>query len=241
MAPAPLRPPRRTALLAAMLLTLAPVVASAQEASVESRLREALRRSTVELRALQDNQAAIQAALDQAKQQNADLTRQVEILSASAAAKPAKAEPDPQVAALREAVPALQEQNRGLRADVLRLQSAYEQAAQVARARDAEGKRLDQRLRDTDARFGLCRQENAKLIGVANDILHLYRTPEFRATVIGSWEPLLGLKQVELQNTVQDYEDKILDHRYINQAAPTPAPEPAPASAPATATANRHR
>ncbi len=163
----------------------------------------------------------MQAALDQAKQQNVQLIQQIEELSVKAAARPAEvAAPDPQAAASREAVAALQEQNKSLRADMARLRGAYEQAVQVARARDVDGKQLDQRWRETDARLALCRQENTKLVGVANDILRLYRTPEFRATVIGSWEPFLGFKQVELQNIVQDYEDRILDHRYVNATPP---------------------
>jgi hypothetical protein len=48
----------------------------------------------------------------------------------------------------------------------------------------------------------------------------LYRTQSFRTLLIGSYEPLLGLKEVELQNTIQDYEDRILAHRmYGNEPA----------------------
>jgi hypothetical protein len=32
--------------------------------------------------------------------------------------------------------------------------------------------------------------------------------------LLSSYEPLLGLKKVELENTIQDYEDKILDQKY---------------------------
>lgn len=225
-------PPRGATVLVVILLIFACSPARAQDGSVESRLREALRRSTVELRALQDGQAAMQAALDQTKQQNAELSKRIETLSASVAAKPAEAAPDPQLVALRDAVPALQEQNKSLRTDLARLRTAYAQATQAAHVGDAQGRQLDLRLRDSSTRLGLCRQENRHLVSVANDILHLYRTPEFRATVIGSWEPLLGFKQVELQNIEQDYEDKILGHRYIDKAPSAPEAAPAPARKP---------
>ena len=48
---------------------------------------------------------------------------------------------------------------------------------------------------------------------MANDILHLYQTQGFRSLLLGSYEPLLGLKKVELENLVQHYEDRIEDQR----------------------------
>jgi len=49
-----------------------------------------------------------------------------------------------------------------------------------------------------------------------------------------SYEPLLGLKKVELENTIQDYEDKILDQKYQpgRQAAPAGAATDAATGAP---------
>jgi hypothetical protein len=77
----------------------------------------------------------------------------------------------------------------------------------------------------SDAKLGIATAENGKLVGIANDILHLYRTQGFRSILLGSYEPLLGLKQVELQNMVQDYEDRILAQKYYgNEQLPAPAP-----------------
>lgn len=218
---------------AIVLLLLTASHALAQDATVEARLRDALRRTTVDLRALQDSQAGVQATLDQAKQQNEQLTRQLDELKTGAAARPAApAAPDPQAAALLAAVAVLEEQNKSLRSDVGKLRSAYQQTADLARAKESEGQQATQRWRATQARFDLCQAANGKLTGVANDILHLYRTPAFRSTLLGSYEPLIGFKQVELQNTIQDYEDRIYEHRYFNVEPPArPAAAPAAASA----------
>jgi len=70
---------------------------------------------------------------------------------------------------------------------------------------------------------------------VASDILHRYRTPKFRAIIAGSWEPLLGFKQVELENLVQDNEDCILDQRYHPGEQPPAASGAKPAAAKAGA------
>jgi len=42
----------------------------------------------------------------------------------------------------------------------------------------------------------------------------LYQSQSFRSLLLSSYEPVLGLKKVELENTIQDYEDKILEHKY---------------------------
>jgi hypothetical protein len=105
-------------------------------------------------------------------------------------------------------------------------QDAYQKAAETARAKDAEGKAATARAVQAEQRGGNCVAANTKLIGVANDILHLYQSQSFRSLLLLSYEPLLGLKKVELENTIQDYEDKVLDQKY------TPGREPAPTAAP---------
>ena len=62
----------------------------------------------------------------------------------------------------------------------------------------------------TDA-LAVCRANNAKLLSVGHDILHLYETQSFRSLLGGQYEPLLGLYRVELENIVQDNDDKLRD------------------------------
>lgn len=214
-------------LMAIMLLSGG---AHAQDNSEDARLRDALRRVTVELRGLQDSQATLQASLDQATQQRDALQKQVDALNARLAQPPP---PDPQLMQLRTTAQELTDQNKALQAGLEKVQAGYEQAAQVARTNDAKVQQLTRNLQVSDARLAIATAENGKLVQLANDILHLYRTQSFRAVLIGSYEPLLGLKQVELENTVQDYEDKILDQKYLGNE-PLPAPT-APAATPAAA------
>lgn len=202
-------------LLAFSIVAVAP--ARAQDASAEARLREALRNTTIELRALQDSQAALTAQLDQAKQERDALKQQLE------AAKNAPPVADPQVAQLRDAVAALQQQNGALQTGLQKWQTGYQQAADLARAKDSESRQLGGKLTQQSSRLEACTAANGKLIAVANDILHLYRTQSFRSLLVGSYEPLLGFKKVELENLVQDYEDKIEDQR-LQPGAPAPAP-----------------
>jgi chromosome segregation ATPase len=206
----------------ALAAVLACGPALAQTASTEDRLRDALRKTTVDLRAAQDGQAAIQAQLDQTTRQKDALQAQVAELSAKLAAQPAPSAPAPQAAAPEKSageVRALQGQVQSLQAALAKFQASYNEAASVARSKDSESRQAAQSAESAEKAVAACTEENSKLLGVADDILHLYRTTGFRTTLIGSYEPVLGLKKVELQNIVQDYEDKIRDHQYQPQSA----------------------
>ena len=206
-----------------------PACASAQQDnSVEGRLREALRRTTVELRALQDGQAGLQAKLDQATQQRDQLQKQVDALNAKLAQPPP---PDPELPKLREQIDALQQQNAALQAALQKVQRAYQDAAALARTKSAEANDLGQKLQLSEAKLKIATTANGKLISEANDILHLYRTQDFRSLLLGSYEPLLGFKRVELENMVQDYEDHILAQKYYGNAALPNAATPTQPSA----------
>ena len=73
------------------LFAAAGTSAHAQDQGEEARLRDALRRTTVDLRSAQDSQAALQTALDQAQRQRDQLQQQVTVLTAKLAQAPAAA------------------------------------------------------------------------------------------------------------------------------------------------------
>jgi hypothetical protein len=131
-----------------------------------------------------------------------------------------------------EDIARLQAESRDAQAQVVALQAslkqwqdAYQKAADLARTEDAESKSATARATESDRRAGVCAVANTKLTAVANDILHLYQTQNFRSLLLSSYEPLLGLKKVELENTVQDYEDKIADQAYHPAPRSTPGPD----------------
>ncbi len=228
-----------SALLTITLFCIAST-AGAQQASPEDRLREALRRTTVELRALQDAQGPLQANLDAMTKQRDDLKQQLDEanakLEAATAAPPPPAE---DLQALKDQIEALKKESAGLQAGLSRWQSAYQEAAGVARARDADAKKLAGDLKVSEQTVGIVKDENAKLVATAQDILHLYRTQDFHSILVWSYEPLVGIKQVELQNLVQNYDDKIYNLKYVGTERPaadtaaSTGAAPAPSGAPA--------
>jgi hypothetical protein len=180
-------------------------------------LRDLLRQTTAQLRAAQDGQAAAQATLEQEKQKSAAIQKQLDDLLAHPV-QPSMTEDA--IAKMKADLKESQDQVTQLTAGLNQTRDAYQKAVEFARAKDASERAAVTRATESDRQAAVCAQANTKLSGVANDILHLYRTPEFRSLLFASREPLLGLKKVELENTIQDYEDKIADQKYI------PAREP---------------
>lgn len=206
-----------------------PVGPAGAQTSNEDRLRDALKRTLADFRALQDGQASLQAQLaDATKQRDAlqQLLDQARAELANAKAMPA-ADPAALKAAHDEATQARLDA-QGLRTALAKWEAAYKDAASAAQAKDAELKRSEEIRQAAAEKLGLCKQSNDRLIVVSREILHLYQTQGFRALVLGSYEPLLGLKRVELENLIQDYEDRIAGSRadQVGVHAPSPVPKP---------------
>ena len=204
-------------LAAACLLALCLLAPAAAQADDEAdRLRDALRHTTIDLRAAEDSVAGLQASLDAANKQKAQLQQLLDAANARPAPAPAAPAPPPaDLARLRAAASQAEAQNAGLRAALAKWQGAYQQAATIARQKDVESRTLGGQTKAHDAQLKTCEDENAKLSAVANDILHLYRSQSFHQVLVGSYEPLLGLDEVKLENIVQDYEDRIRNQEYV--------------------------
>jgi hypothetical protein len=210
-----------------VILCLLSVGAAAQEASTEDRLRDALRHVTADLRAAQDSQTTLQAALDQAQKQRDLLQQQVTQLNAQIAAQPA-AQPTPQPAQpdqqFRDMVETMKKQNAALQDGLAHWQAAYQQAATLAQTKDAQGRQSAATASTAQRTLDVCETKNSKLLAVANNILHMYDTRKFRSLASGSWDSVLGFKKVELENIVQDNEDRILDQKYYPGEQPAGPP-----------------
>jgi chromosome segregation ATPase len=187
---------------------------TAAQDTVESRLRELLRRTTADLRAAQDGQATLQSSLEGEKQNAAALRKQAEDLTARLDEAAKNAVSEAEITRLQAKLSEADARQTALTTSLAQLREAYQKAVDFARARDAEAKAGTALAQENGRKLGICQTANERLETLANDILHLYQTRDFRAVLLGSYEPLLGFKKVELQNTIQDYEDKILDQRY---------------------------
>jgi chromosome segregation ATPase len=207
-------------LLALVAVVLAPLSARAADNDVEQRLREALRRAITQARSLEDERATLQAKQAESEKQIEALRQQVDALTKQAATQAAgsgKQEVDraalEQATAefnrrLAEANDAITRQNETLE----KWKAAYNEAATVARTKEAERAQLAQAAAQLTERPELCSTRNAELFKVGSEILDRYAGVGF-GDVLTKREPFLGLKRVELENLVQDYRDKLLDQK----------------------------
>ena len=190
--------------------------ALADEQTNEDRLRDALRQSVTEMRAAQDQAAQAQADLARANADKAAIQAQLDAANAKLAenaGKPVARPADTQ--ALQNALRAAQAQAAGQAQLNAKLQGSYQNAAELARAKDAESRQAQAVLKADAAALQTCKTTNAKLIDVAEQILHLYQSQGFRSVLLRSYEPVIGMEKVKLENMVQDYDDKIHDQEYV--------------------------
>ncbi len=157
------------------------------------RLREALRSATAQTRQLEDQRTALQAKV-------ADTDREKAVAKAQVDA--AKAEVRDIQKQHREAV---EEFNKRLaeRDETLeKWKSAYEEAATVARSKDAERAKFEGQANAYKASAKGCVVKNDKMFKAGNELLHQYQAVTIGDTIVAQ-EPVLGLRRVEIQNDLQ--------------------------------------
>jgi chromosome segregation ATPase len=199
-------------LCAAIVPVLAGAPARAED-TPEDRLRAALRQSVTEMRAAQDQASTAQAQLAQAQADLAATKAKLAVDDAKLATYTGKdAEEAKQAEAALQAARA---QNGALQQSLAKYQGAIQQAQDIARAKDSESQRAQAGLRSNLTALETCKATNKKLIDVSEQVLHLYQDRSFLWVLRKSYEPLIGAAKVDLQNIVQDYDDKIRNEEYI--------------------------
>jgi chromosome segregation ATPase len=181
-----------------------PYAVNAQTESEIDRLREALRSSTSQVRALEDQRTAMQAQLTQTQRERDDLKGEL----AAAKAKIKQVEKDYREA-VKEFNDRLEERNQTLE----KWKEAYAEAATVAQTKDAERAKFEAEANTFKASTKTCAEKNDQLVQVGRELWSRYEGVSFGDMVIAS-EPLTGLRRAQILNVLQIYQDKILDQTF---------------------------
>lgn len=191
-----------------MLFTATVPAGGAERNEAETRLREMLRQTTLELRDAQSQNAELRAKLDNlTAQQRAAPAAQTPLTHVDTTAlHRSQHEAEELRTALDEAHRALDERDQVL----ARWKKTYEQTEQLARTRDADAKRLDEQQRALGERAANCTRDNSELVGIAREILERYRRKGVWDAVRNT-EPLTGIHRVRLETLAQQYHAKIID------------------------------
>jgi multidrug resistance efflux pump len=208
---------RLASLLAASLLIGSVAAARADDATTEDRLRSALKQSVTEMRAAQDQASQAQAQLAQAQADLAAMKAKFDADEAKIGQLSGNSAADK---ALKAQVDAAKEQNAALQSSLSKYEGAVQQAQDLARQKDAESQRAQAGLRSNFTALETCKTANKKLIDVAEQVLNLWHDQSFIWVLRKSYEPIVGAAKVDLENIVQDYDDKIRDQEYIPPREP---------------------
>lgn len=185
------------------LLLAALAGAEAHADADTDRLREALRSATAQTRALEDQRTALQAKVADAEREKAAMTAQVTA---------AKAQVKEIEKTHRDAVDEFNQRLEDRNQTLEKWKSAYEEAATVARTKDAERAKFEGEATAYKASTKSCVAKNKLLTKVGRELLHRYEGISFGDMVVIN-EPLIGARRVQIQNLLQDYDDKFLEQK----------------------------
>ncbi|EIP99045.1 hypothetical protein OpiT1DRAFT_03548 [Opitutaceae bacterium TAV1] len=203
-----------TKLAVLVLLVLAPVCAFAQaqpDNTMELRLREALRNTTLQLRAAQSESAALQVTQAELEKERDALKKQVAALTRQGEKDRAAAEKE--ITGLKAIVVTQEEKAGQLSADLAKWKESSEKASLLAGDKEQARAALEIRVAQLERTVADREARNVALVKVGNEILD--RLEKFGlGDAIKAREPFIGAKRVEIQNLVQDYSDRIMDQKY---------------------------
>ncbi|WP_395674686.1 hypothetical protein [Inquilinus sp.] len=211
----------RTIPAALLCLALLPAFAgpaAAQDEGDVGKLREALRRATVDLRTAQNQATALQSQLSQAQQT---------IATRDAEAKQLRT----QIGQVQGRLDAATEKADGLQTELdtaaKTLETTQGELDQTRRSlgrtqgqlHDTEGRRATAQAGfDQTAGFlKACEASNDQLLKVGREVLAAYDGKDL-GDVLTQNEPFTQLKSVEMENIIQDLQDKLTDARYRKPA-----------------------
>jgi chromosome segregation ATPase len=192
-----------TLVVAVVAAAIASSTYPAHADSDTDRLRDALRSATAQMRQLEDQRAALQARLADAEREKATAKAQVDA---------ARAEVRQTEKQYREAVDEFNKR-LGERDEALeKWRAAYEQAATVARTKDAERAKFEGEATAFKSSTKNCVAKNGQLIKAGHELLGRYQSVTIGDTIVAR-EPALGFRRVEIQNLIQDTRDKFLEQK----------------------------
>jgi chromosome segregation ATPase len=176
------------------------------------RLREALRSAIAQTRQLEDQRTALQARVSEIDRVKAEAKAQVDAEKAQVEA--AKAESRDIQKQYREAIDEFNKRFAERDETIEKWKAAYEEAANVARSKDAERAKFQGEAAAYKASVKSCQAKNTQMLKASNELLQNYKALTIGGTVVAR-EPVLGLRRVEIQNYIQSTHDKLLDQKVV--------------------------
>jgi chromosome segregation ATPase len=197
-----------SALPGALALICVATLAQAAEQDTTERLREMLHRTQEALRQAQSDNAELTRSKTAAEQKSESLEKELDSTKSSARASERASQTQAQ--ALEQAQQAQGETERKLTDANERLNAVTAKLAEVSKqlaARESELAAANQSLEKSRNETASCEAKNVTLYGYSQEVLQLYKNKGVWAS-LAQKEPVLGLKEVGVENVVQEYQLK---------------------------------
>lgn len=182
----------------------------AEEATVESKLRDGLRNVMVQLRDAQNQVATLQATQASNEQKIKELTAKADAL-----AKQAVADRNTSTNMLAELNTKLSEQttvNQGLQAAIEKWKRSYAELTAFTQKKELERAKLADRVIKLDRQVQDQQFKNIAMYKLGVEILDRYEKFGLGEAIVAR-EPFVGTTRVKFQNLIQDSQDKLADQR----------------------------
>lgn len=200
------------------LLTVVHIQAAEDPAAAaETKLRESLRATVMQLRTAETERATLQATQAQAEAISKDLQVKLDAMTKKNAEEQAAA---------RKAEQALEEKNQQLTGKLKRFEEAFnglkgehEKVLELLKQKEVELLQLKDQKTVLEARVRDRQMQNMELYRTATDILKRYESFSL-GEAIKAREPFTGITRARLESQVEEYRDQVNDNRFVAPAAP---------------------
>ncbi len=232
----PSTPLRRACAVAALLAAFSGA-ATAQQPSMEERLRAQLRATTEQLQAAQNELATLKARAVPAPVAAAPAAPAVDTRALErelgnsrtqlAREREARSHQEQQLAEVR------QEAQAGIgraNAQAAQYKTAYDGLLKMARASEAERQRLAGEGQFQTAALAQCQAKNQQLYGVGQELLRAYEGIDM-GTLVRVRQPFAAKVRVQYEQIAQQYGDQLYEGRFDLRSVNAPAAAAAPAPA----------
>jgi len=201
-----------TALLATSL-TAGTVRAADAPNPAETRIREALRNTMLQLRTAQNDNAILQTAKSELENKNKEHESQIKQLTKNIADD--KDTADKTINNLNTKLATQTEENTRLKEALAKSQADHKAAFTLAQTKEAERAKLADDNLLLNRTIADQKTKNAELYNLAREILLRYEKFGL-GEALGAKEPFVGTKRVKLETYVQDFQDKLSDQKLKN-------------------------
>ena len=198
-------------LTAILLVASASIALPAPEVNpAEAKLREGLKNTMLQLRAVQTEKATLETA-------KAELEQQIQVLAEKSEAMTRQLADEKAASEMRITEQTERLVERGnvvmkLEGELATAQRAHKEAAALAAKKEADRAKVTSEKVVLERKVADQQVKNAEMFKISNEILTRYEKFGL-GTAFAAREPFVGLTRIKLKNQIQDLGDKLADQK----------------------------